>query len=132
MVNVTASSSLSIGEFEEVGNHIKGLASDDATVVVGTVIDESMVDDLRVTLVATGIGSPRVIKPVRPTVKLVETESKNVIEDPEVAVPEDESGAQVVIRTEDRVKDQVSDTVNDDDYDLDYLDILAFLRRQAD
>ena len=132
LVNVTASSSLSIGEFEEVGNHIKGLASDDATVVVGTVIDESMVDDLRVTLVATGIGSPRVTKPVRPTVKLVETGSKNVIEDPEVAVPEDESGVQVVIRTEDRVKDQVSDKVNDDDYDLDYLDIPAFLRRQAD
>ncbi|MCZ6566331.1 MAG: cell division protein FtsZ, partial [Gammaproteobacteria bacterium] len=50
LVNVTASSCLSIGEFEEVGNHIKSLASDDATVVVGTVIDESMGDALRVTL----------------------------------------------------------------------------------
>jgi len=130
LVNVTASSSLSIGEFEEVGNHIKGLASDDATVVVGTVIDESMVDDLRVTLVATGIGSPRVVKPGRPTVKLVETGSKKVVEDPKVAGLEDEPGVQVAISTENRVKDPVSDT--DDDYDLDYLDIPAFLRRQAD
>ena len=130
LVNVTASSNLSIGEFEEVGNHIKGLASDDATVVVGTVIDESMVDDLRVTLVATGIGSPRVVKPGRPTVKLVETGPKKVIEDPKVAGLEDEPGDQVAISTENRVKDPVSDT--DDDYDLDYLDIPAFLRRQAD
>ena len=55
---ITASAGLSIGEFDEIGNHIKGLASDDATVVVGTVIDEAMEDSLRVTLVATGIGSP--------------------------------------------------------------------------
>jgi len=130
LVNVTASSNLSIGEFEEVGNHIKGLASDDATVVVGTVIDESMVDDLRVTLVATGIGSPRVVKSARPTVKLVETGSKKVIEDPAIAGQENEPGVQVEIRAENRVQDAVSAT--DDDYDLDYLDIPAFLRRQAD
>ena len=130
LVNVTASSSLSIGEFEEVGNHIKGLASDDATVVVGTVIDESMADDLRVTLVATGIGSPRVSMPARPAVKLVETQPKKVIEDPSVAGLEEELEAPVAIRTENRAKATVSE--KEDDYDLDYLDIPAFLRRQAD
>ncbi|MGI9227325.1 MAG: cell division protein FtsZ [Gammaproteobacteria bacterium] len=130
LVNVTASSSLSIGEFEEVGNHIKGLASEDATVVVGTVIDESMADDLRVTLVATGIGSPRVAMPSRPTVKLVETQTKMVIEDPAVAGLDDELEAPVAIRTENRAKAVASE--KEDDYDLDYLDIPAFLRRQAD
>ncbi len=130
LVNVTASSSLSIGEFEEVGNHIKGLASDDATVVVGTVIDESMADDLRVTLVATGIGSPKMAMPARPTVKLVETQPKVVIEDPAVAGLEEEPEAPVAIRAENRAKASVSE--KDEDYDLDYLDIPAFLRRQAD
>jgi cell division protein FtsZ len=130
LVNVTASSSLSIGEFEEVGNHIKGLASEDATVVVGTVIDESMADDLRVTLVATGIGSPRVSMPVRPAVKLVETKPKVVIEDPSVAGMDDGLEAPVAIRTENRAKPV--DKAKEDDYDLDYLDIPAFLRRQAD
>jgi cell division protein FtsZ len=130
LVNVTASSSLSIGEFEEVGNHIKGLASEDATVVVGTVIDESMADDLRVTLVATGIGSPKVSMPVRPAVKLVETKPKVVIEDPAVAGMEDGLEAPVAIRTENRAKPV--EKGKEDDYDLDYLDIPAFLRRQAD
>ena len=130
LVNVTASGNLSIGEFEEVGNHIKGLASDDATVVVGTVIDESMGDDLRVTLVATGIGSPKASMPVRPTVKLVETQPKMVIEDPAVAGLGDEVEAPVAIRAENRAKSAGSE--KEDDYDLDYLDIPAFLRRQAD
>ncbi len=131
LVNVTASSSLSIGEFEEVGNHIKGLASDDATVVVGTVIDESMADDLRVTLVATGIGSPKMAMPARPTVKLVDTQPKKVIEDPSVAGLEEELEAPVAIRTENRANAATTNG-KDDDYDLDYLDIPAFLRRQAD
>lgn len=151
LVNVTANSNLTIGEFEEVGNHIKGLASDDATVVVGTVIDESMQDDLRVTLVATGIGSPKVSMPARPTVKLVETahnakpgsvassvsgaKPKTVIEDPAVAGLDDEVAAPVAIRTENRAKAATvaaSAGEVEDDYDLDYLDIPAFLRRQAD
>lgn len=143
LVNVTANSNLTIGEFEEVGNHIKGLASDDATVVVGTVIDESMQDDLRVTLVATGIGSPKVTMPARPTVKLVEathnnmssSKPKTVIEDPAVAGLDDEVAAPVAIRTENRAKAATAAATasdNEDDYDLDYLDIPAFLRRQAD
>ncbi len=134
LVNVTASTSLSIGEFEEVGNHIKGLASDDATVVVGTVIDESMADNLRVTLVATGIGSQNMAIPSRPTVKLVETTPKKIIEDPAVMDMEEELEAPVAIRAENRAKPAIEakPSEKDDDYDLDYLDIPAFLRRQAD
>src|SRR5476649_2507037 len=58
LVNVTAGMDLSIGEFQEVGNVIKQFASDDATVVVGTVIDPEMSSQIRVTVVATGLGKP--------------------------------------------------------------------------
>ena len=56
LVNVTAGVDLSIGEFQEVGDTIKQFASDDATVVIGTVIDPEMTDEIRVTVVATGLG----------------------------------------------------------------------------
>lgn len=124
LVNVTASASLSIGEFEEVGNHIKGLASDDATVVVGTVIDESMSDNLRVTLVATGIGSQNLSMTNTPTVKLVDTQKVEV----EPVQMQEELESPVAIRADNRAKA----IEKEDDYDLDYLDIPAFLRRQAD
>ena len=54
LVNVTAGLDLAIGEFEEVGRIVKEFASEDATVVVGTVIDPEMSNELRVTVVATG------------------------------------------------------------------------------
>ena len=56
LVNVTAGMDLSIGEFQEVGNTVKEFASEDATVVIGTVIDPDMTDRIRVTVVATGLG----------------------------------------------------------------------------
>src|ERR1022692_442385 len=66
LVNVTAGMDLSIGEFQEVGNVIKQFASDDATVVVGTVIDPDMANQIRVTVVATGLGKP-VARSIAPT-----------------------------------------------------------------
>ncbi|WP_105199372.1 MULTISPECIES: cell division protein FtsZ [unclassified Pseudoalteromonas] len=59
LVNITAGMDLSIEEFEIVGNHVKALASENATVVVGTAIDMEMSDELRVTVVATGLGGDR-------------------------------------------------------------------------
>ncbi|MGI9283977.1 MAG: cell division protein FtsZ, partial [Pseudomonadales bacterium] len=56
LVNITAGLDLSLGEFTEVGDTIEEFASDNATVVVGTVIDPDMTDDIRVTVVATGLG----------------------------------------------------------------------------
>ena len=56
LVNVTAGMDLSIGEFQEVGETVKQFASEDATVVIGTVIDPDMAQELRVTMVATGLG----------------------------------------------------------------------------
>ncbi len=57
LVNITASSSLKMREVHEVMNTIKDLTAEDATIIVGTVIDENMTDNLRVTMVATGLGS---------------------------------------------------------------------------
>lgn len=56
LVNITAGMDMSIGEFEEVGEVIRSFTSEDATVVVGTVIDAEMSDELRVTVVVTGLG----------------------------------------------------------------------------
>ena len=71
LVNVTAGPDLSIGEFTEVGEVIDGLASESATVVVGTVIDPDIGDELKVTVVATGLGEPQakeapiaIVKPI--------------------------------------------------------------------
>ena len=56
LVNITAGRDLSIGEFEEVGNAVKEFAAEDATVVIGTVIEPEMHGEMRVTVVATGLG----------------------------------------------------------------------------
>src|SRR5690606_28001142 len=69
LVNITAGMDFSIGEFEEVGSTIKEFASDNATVVVGTVIDPEMSGEMRVTIVATGLG--HMIKEEAPRVKIV-------------------------------------------------------------
>ena len=58
LVNITAGSNMTIGEFEEIGEVIKSFTSENATVVVGTVIDPEMHDNLRVTIVVTGLGKP--------------------------------------------------------------------------
>jgi cell division protein FtsZ len=68
LVNITAGLDLSLGEFSEVGEAIEEIACDDATVVVGTVIDPTMSDELKVTVVATGLG----VEQSRPVLKKVE------------------------------------------------------------
>lgn len=122
LVNVTASAGLSIGEFDEIGSHIKGLASDDATVVVGTVIDETIQDSLRVTLVATGIGSKTTPTPAKPKMTLVDTSAKK-----QAKVREEEVRA-----TKAHAEPGAGAAGKNQGYDLDYLDIPTFLRTQAD
>lgn len=120
LVNVTAGMDLSIGEFDEVGNCVKSIASEDATVVVGTVIDNGMSDELRVTLVATGLGAqPASVQ--RPAVRLVEKEANGNFNYEQLERP-------TVIRNG---TDNMQ-VKRKGDYDLDYLDIPAFLRKQAD
>src|SRR5690606_7480648 len=72
LVNITAGMDLTLGEFTEVGNTIEEFASSEATVVVGTVIDPEMTDELRVTVVATGLGQPEVAKVGVPPAKVVD------------------------------------------------------------
>ncbi|MCC5797700.1 MAG: cell division protein FtsZ [Methylophaga sp.] len=123
LVNITAGLDMSIGEFEEVGNTIKEFASEDATVVVGTVIDPEMTDELRVTVVATGLGANKVIAAKPVTVS--SSPQIEIVKKP-VEIDYDEP---TVIRKE-KVSQQKQ--VANGDVNMDYLDIPAFLRRQAD
>ena len=122
LVNITAGLDLSIGEFEEVGNTVKAFASDNATVVVGTVIDPEMTDELRVTVVATGlerVGAVAVKPPEKP-IRLIKKVSGEV--------DYDQLDRPTVIR-----KQAVGERfAAQSESSLDYLDIPAFLRRQAD
>jgi len=116
LINVTAGPDMAIGEFEEVGNTVKEYASDDATVVMGTVIDPEMEGELRVTLVATGLGMEA--KRQQPY-KIVKTGTGPVADYEELDTP-------TVIRN------RRTGTDGGADGSLDYLDIPAFLRKQAD
>jgi cell division protein FtsZ len=119
LVNVTAGMDLSIGEFDIVGKTIKEFASDDATVVVGTVIDPEMTGSMRVTVVATGLG--RQVIRQQPDVRVVR---RNPAERPDWESLE----RPAVQRTRRAVGDGLGGLPEEDSL----LDIPAFLRRQAD
>jgi cell division protein FtsZ len=122
LVNITASESLSLGEFAEVGDTIEEFASDDATVVVGTVIDPTLGDEMRVTVVATGLGSNQ----VKPT-KVVDNTTYGAHAD----YRELDKPAMMRNRpNHDRARPMAKAVGSEKD--MDYLDIPAFLRRQAD
>ena len=120
LVNVTAGLDLSIGEFDEVGNAVKEFASDDATVVVGTVIDPELEGELRVTVVATGLAPTQSkAEPVAAPRLVARNASGEVdyeaLERPAVARKRAAAGGEAAAEG-----------------DMEYLDIPAFLRRQAD
>ncbi len=140
LVNITAGPSLSIGEFNEVGDAIRGLAAEDATVVVGTAIDMELSDELRVTLVATGLGmAPQAALPVRekPEVRLVEMEEEEAPL-PMAAGAETAGREMAPAPVRSRAAEAAAQAAPsrteplNGEYDLDYLDIPAFLRKQAD
>jgi cell division protein FtsZ len=118
LVNITAGLDMSIGEFEEVGNTIKEFAADDATVVIGTVIEPEMREELRVTIVATGLGQEKqrskqpykVVKTGTGTTDYEDLETPTVIRN----------------RRTERPMAVASEAA------IEYLDIPAFLRKQAD
>jgi len=118
LVNITAGENLSLGEFSEVGDTIEEFASDDATVVVGTVIDPSLENEMRVTVVATGLGD----KHTKPT-KVVDNTDREIpadyrqLDKPAIMRRQDSSRATAAVGS---------------DTEMDYLDIPAFLRKQAD
>jgi len=119
LVNITAGMDLSIGEFDEVGNTIKQFASENATVVIGTVIDPELSGEMRVTIVATGLGQVSARQDDLSRVKLVQTAIGGV-DYKELERP-------TVMRNQ-----GPKANVNPLHGDPEYLDIPAFLRRQAD
>jgi len=128
LVNITASMSLKMKEVHEVMNTIKAFIADDATVIVGTVIDEALGESLRVTMVATGLGSPvgrQLAKPLQVV--------KSGTDPAPISLPnlEPDYGAldtPAVIRR--RNRDATIEAMKQSGVEM--LDIPAFLRKQAD
>jgi len=119
LVNVTAGEDLSIGELQEVGETVKQFASEDATVVLGTVIDAAMGGLLRVTVVATGLGQPQAQSQRETRVRVVKATGTDVGNYRGYDKPTVQRRA-------------VGDTVASYPENEELLDIPAFLRRQAD
>jgi len=131
LVNITAGPDFTMREFDEVGRTIEEFASEDATVVLGTVLDHDMQDEVRVTVVATGLnraavrapvrGEPgqRADSPLRAPVKLVRNATTGL---PDYGAMPMETAAPALTPRQGAAGDG----------GMDYLDIPAFLRRQAD
>ncbi len=122
LVNITAGLDMSIGEFESVGDAIKSFTSEHATVVVGTVIDPEMSDEMRVTVVVTGLGSQGTVNVPPQMVK--STKSDGTVDYHQLEKP-----------AFTRHQEPASPAPEADDTrerDIEYLDIPAFLRRQED
>lgn len=125
LVNISAGVDLGLDEFTEVGNTIEEFASEEATVVVGTVIDPELKDEVRVTVVATGIGQGEA-RAAKPKVAVDNTrKSDGSVDYKKLERPTAVRNAQPADPEEDAKPVRSAK-------DLDYLDIPAFLRRQAD
>jgi cell division protein FtsZ len=126
LVNITAGLDLSLGEFSEVGATIEDIASEDATVVVGTVIDPEMTDTLKVTVVATGLRNQE----LRPTLATVETATPKrpvatAADYKDYDLPPGRRAVSAPVDGQTAIK-------IDDSLDEQLFDVPAFLRRQAD
>ena len=119
LVNVSAGPDMQLDEFAHVGEIVNEYASEDGTVVIGTVLDSAMEDELRVTMVATGIR-------MTPQISLVKDEGvdEGTTDDVDYDQP-------TVIRRRPRAAGDV-DAQGNAAVDMEYLDVPAFLRRQAD
>ena len=125
LVNVTAGMDMSIGEFEDVGNSIKEFASENATVVVGTVIDPEMNGEMRVTVVATGIGSRTAVQAESSGITLVSPK-------PAETITKTVEASSIIEEEHATIAQAAGGEFTSDSADLKYLDIPAFLRRQND
>ena len=132
LVNITAGPDFTMREFHEVGSTIEGLASEDATVVIGTVLDPDMQDEVRVTVVATGLNRAASRQPVRTPEREVASAPRPVrlVRDATTGQPlyPDAMPAAAAMPSAPATPAQssVQNTA------MDYLDIPSFLRRQAD
>ena len=152
LVNITAGPDFTMREFDEVGRIIEEFASEDATVVIGTVLDPDMADEVRVTVVATGLGrasarmpvrggdrGDSMREPLRAPVKLVRNATTGLADFDAMAnanapsLGQPTAGNNPGLRHSGRGADAAPQTALADlPTDHSYLDIPAFLRRQAD
>jgi cell division protein FtsZ len=136
LVNITASSGLKMKEYHDVMNTIKEFTAEDAMVIVGTVIDDEMTDNLRVTMIATGLGGG-VASAAQPGKRALKLE---VVEAPEVVqrTGTDGIGMQVEQIDYDKldqpavVRRRTATPAGSAAAAFDASDIPAFLRKQAD
>ena len=128
LVNITASTSITMGEFSMVGEAVNEYTTEDAIIVIGAVIDESMGDELRVTVIATGLDDPSAMgqKP-----KLVASTDAISNRQPTADEGEVDYDIPAVIRRG-RKRAVGDDFIPGDETGVEYLDIPAFLRKQAD
>jgi cell division protein FtsZ len=122
LVNITAGPDFAIDEYETVGNAVRAFASENATVVVGTVIDMNMADEIRVTVVATGIGTDK------PDISLVKTDAPRTT----AAVGSANISSASTTSSGSQAAMTATKHLEDDMADLEYIDIPTFLRKQAD
>ncbi|MDU2941354.1 MULTISPECIES: cell division protein FtsZ [unclassified Superficieibacter] len=122
LVNITAGFDLRLDEFETVGNTIRAFASDNATVVIGTSLDPDMNDELRVTVVATGIGMDK-----RPEITLVTNKQTQ-----QPVLDRYQQHGMAPLTQEQKPAAKVVNDNTSQAKEPDYLDIPAFLRKQAD
>ncbi len=126
LVNIAAGVDIMLGEFSEVGAAVEEFASDNATIVVGTVIDPEMTDELRVTVVATGLGNQEIEKP-KTVIDNTRDDTRKKIAGG--ALDYGDFEIPTVMR---KAEAEGSSADLDSPKDMQYLDVPAFLRRQAD
>ena len=132
LVNVTAGPNLTMREFDEIGRIVHDFASEDATVVLGTSLDPELKDEVRVTVVATGLNrSAAVRQPLRQGMK--DEVGKSARKSPPPMVLRTGTGNEVVDYAQPQPRGKAkSEPEAESDPGMNYLDIPAFLRRQAD
>lgn len=132
LVNITAGQDMAISEFEEVGDAVKSFTAEDATVIVGTVIDPNMTEELRVTLVATGLGrasrTTETGRNDRVSERMPERASERMQSGPEMSRGDRQKPT--VNRNNTTAKQRSLEPV-ESNTDYPFLDIPAFLRRRA-
>jgi cell division protein FtsZ len=126
LVNISAAD-MGIAEFDEVGNIVHEFASEDAVIKIGMSINPELGDEIKVTVVATGMGLPsKVVKlaPKQPVGYGIQSAAGET--------NYDHLDKPTIIRNEAAGKEKRFGAQHKKDMDIDYLDIPAFLRRQAD
>ncbi len=123
LVNVTSSGDLSIGEFNDVGDMVRGFASDDATVIIGTAINPELSGEVRVTVVATGLEQDGAVAG-EPNLQVIHRKNDGAVDYGALERP-------TVLRNKPEQSNKRHKEMPKE-LDLEMLDIPAFLRQQAD